>query len=90
MAAALTITAGNAPLTNATVSGTGFTALVGYDVLISHPGGQIITRTVTTDGAGAFSLTFVPQGRGNYVVNAIRNPSVVVATSATTFIHSDN
>lgn len=89
MAAALTLTAGNAPLTNATVSGTGFTALTDYDVLILRPGGFTTTRTVTSDGAGAFSFTITPQGRGNYVVNAYLHTPVSAAT-VTTSILSDN
>lgn len=89
MAAALAITPGSNPLTDTTVAGTGFTALTAYDVRIAAPGGQVTTRTVTSDGSGAFSLVFTPQGRGTYTVNAYLAVAVSAA-NASASIYSDN
>jgi len=89
MPAALTITKGTSPLTDTTVSGTGFAATTSYDVVILRSSGFTTVRTVTTDGAGAFSTTFIPQGRGTYTVNAYLTTAVSAANTSA-YIHSDN
>ena len=89
MSAALALTLGSAPLTVTTVSGTGFSNSTAYDVKIASPGGQVRVVTVTSDGSGNFTTTFVPQGRGTYTVNAYLSTAVSAANTSA-YIHSDN
>ena len=81
MAAALAVSAHGGSREKATVTGSGLSATTAYSLVITEADGSTTTRPVTSDGSGAFTFTYVPQGPGTvtYSLNAA-TPTVVVAT----------
>lgn len=62
------------------------TATTAYTVTVVSPQGHSTNLPVTTDGAGAGTVKFVPSVNGNYSVNVYQTVQVSVAN--TTFASS--
>lgn len=67
-----------------TIAVTALTATTQYIATITAPGGHTRRIEFTTDGSGAATLTFEPQGRGVHTVTvSLRTPAVGASGSNT-------
>ncbi len=84
MAASITFnttpTGGQKANTTVTVTVAGATAATAYNITVARDG-QTQTIPVKTDGTGAASATFVPQGAGTYTLNLYPAVAASVATA---------
>jgi hypothetical protein len=71
--------------TTQTIAVTALTASTAYVATISTPGGHTRRIEFTTDGAGAATLTFEPQGRGVHTVSVSLKTPATGATGSNTF-----
>jgi hypothetical protein len=90
MAAAMTITSASEPRVALTLSGTGLSASTTYIVTVTRPSGHTRLIEVTTDGAGAFSASVVPNSRGQVICSARpaaeHNGTTIAAATVSTTI----
>ena len=70
----------------ATVSLSAHSNTTAYVVAITHPSGAVEKHTVTTDGSGAATVTYVPQEPGTATVTT--TPAASTTTATTTATHS--
>jgi len=83
VAAAVSVSGGSELRTTRTISGTGFAATTAYEVRVTTPSGSVRMINVTTDGAGAFTVTDVPQTPGTSTVDVRPVTETTGTTTAT-------
>jgi predicted RNA methylase len=84
MAVSFSSTAGRS-YTTQTITVSALTPSTAYIAYVGHPTGHSQTIEFTTDGAGAATLSFVPQAVGAHNVTVVPKTAAAVATGSNNF-----
>lgn len=83
MVAALSVAANPKARKPVVITGTGFANTTAYVLSITDPDGGVTRPTVTSDGGGGFTFTYVPMGIGTISVSARPLTEHIGTTTAT-------